>query len=112
MTAATYNLTIDQGSDFAIQLTLSESGVAKNLTGYAGRAQLRTKKLDPVAAAEFTVTMVAPEEGKIKVSMANGTSSQLLAGLYYYDLELYTNADGNVTRLLEGQVTVKQEVTR
>ena len=112
MTAAVYNLTIDQGSDFAIQLTLSEAGAAKNLTGYAGRAQLRSKKLDVEAAAEFTVTMVDPEEGKVKVSMANGTSAQLLAGLYYYDLELYTNADSIVTRLLEGQVTVKQEVTR
>ena len=34
MTAATYDLVIDQGSDFAIDLTITESGTAKNLTGY------------------------------------------------------------------------------
>jgi len=112
MTAANYNLTIDQGSDFAIQLTLSEDNSAKNLTGYAARAQMRSKKSDASSAADFTCTVVDAVLGKIKVSMANGTTSQLSPGIYYYDLELFTNEDGNVTRLIEGQVTVTQEVTR
>ena len=70
MTAANYNLTIDQGSDFAIQLTLSEDNSAKNLTGYEARAQMRSKKSDVSAAAAFTCTIVDAVLGKIKVSMA------------------------------------------
>ena len=34
MSAARYDLVIDQGSDFAIEFTVDESGTVKNLTGY------------------------------------------------------------------------------
>ena len=112
MTAAAYNLTIDQGSDFAIQLTLSEGGAAKNLTGYSGRAQMRVKKTDAVAAATFTVDVFNAEAGIVKMTMSNATTTNVAPGLYFYDLELYTALDGVVTRLLEGQVTVTAEVTR
>ena len=36
MTAATYDLMIDQGSDFAVDLAITEAGSEKNLTGYSG----------------------------------------------------------------------------
>jgi hypothetical protein len=112
MTAANYNLVIDQGSDFAIQLTLSENGSAKDLTNYSARAQLRSKKLDTIAAATFTCTVPNPSAGILTMELNNSVTANLSAGLYYYDLELYTANDGNVTRLLEGQATVTQEVTR
>ena len=44
MSAARYDLVIDQGSDFAIEFTVNESGSAKNLSGYSARAQLRPSK--------------------------------------------------------------------
>lgn len=112
MTAANYNLFIDQGSDFAIQFTISESGVVKDLTGYYARAQLRSRKADTTLAATFTCTISSPTLGKIDMSLGNSTTTALTAGIYYYDLELYTANDAIVTRLLEGQATVSQEVTR
>jgi len=112
MTAAAYNLIIDQGSDFAIQLTLSEDGSPKNLTGWSARAQMRSKKADATLVASFTCTVVDAVGGKIKMELANGVTSAISAGLYFYDLEIYSSGDVNVTRLLEGQVTITQEVTR
>lgn len=112
MSAAKYNLFIDQGSDFAIQFTLSEDSATKDLTGYDARAQLRLKKLDTTAAATFTCTVPQDSSGIIHMEMNNSTTKDIAAGLYFYDLELYTPNDGNVTRILEGQVTVTQEVTR
>lgn len=112
MTAANYNLVIDQGSDFAIQLTLAEDGSAKDLTGYNARAQLRSKKTDTTVAATFTCTVTNAASGVLQIELSNSTTAGLAAGIYYYDLELYTANDGNVTRLLEGQATVTQEVTR
>ena len=41
MSAGNYNISIDQGSDFSLQLTVQESGSAKNLTGFSVRGQLR-----------------------------------------------------------------------
>ena len=112
MTAANYNLIIDQGSDFAIQLTLSEAGNVKDLTGYSARGQLRSKKTDENIAATFVCTITDATNGVLTMELANASTAGLSAGIYYYDLELYTADDANVTRLIEGQATVTQEVTR
>ena len=40
------------------------------------------------------------------------TSSGMEAGMYFYDLEIHTGSDAIVKRLLEGKVTLNQEVTR
>ena len=112
MPAATYNLTIEQGSDFAIQLTLSEDGSSKDLTGYSARAQMRQKKTDASPAATFNCTVTDAATGKVKMALSNSVTELLTAGIYFYDLELFTTGDSNVTRLLEGQATVVAEVTK
>ena len=40
------------------------------------------------------------------------TSSAMAAGVYFYDLEIHTGSDAIVKRLIEGKVTINQEVTR
>ena len=44
MSAARYNLVIDQGSDFAVSLVISEDGNVKDLAGFSARAQMRSSK--------------------------------------------------------------------
>ena len=112
MSAGTYNLVIDQGADFAISLTLTEDGSAKDLSDYSARAQMRSKKSSSTVAATFTCTITDADEGKVKMSMGNSTTAALTPGVYFYDLELFTASDANVTRLLEGTATVTAEVTR
>jgi hypothetical protein len=112
MAAGTYNLQIDQGSDFAVNLALKEGGVATDLTSYSARAQMRTTKDAASPAATFTCTIMNPTAGTLQMSLPNATSAALDAGLYYYDLEIYTSGDGIVTRILEGTVTIDQNVTR
>ena len=46
------------------------------------------------------------------MTLPNGTSAALTAGRFYYDLEIYTSSDTLVNRLLYGEVTLTQEVTR
>tara|TARA_B110000259_G_scaffold176549_1_gene212811 strand:- start:734 stop:1072 length:339 start_codon:yes stop_codon:yes gene_type:complete len=112
MSAARYDLVIDQGSDFAIEFTVAEAGTAKNLSGYSARAQLRAKKSSSSVSATFTCTIPTPANGKINMSLPNGTSAALTAGRFFYDLEIYTSSDAFVNRLLYGEVTLTQEVTR
>ena len=112
MTAARYDLVIDQGSDFAIEFTVAQSGVAKNLSGYSARAQLRPTKTSPTLSASFTCTITQPTQGKINMILGNAISSGLTAGRYYYDLEIHTSGNATVSRLLYGEVTLTQEVTR
>ena len=113
MAAATYNLVIDQGSDFTIDLVVKEQGSVKNLTNYSARAQLRTKKdASGSAAASFTCTITDAAAGAITMDLPNSVSSGIAAGRYYYDLEIFTASDTVVKRLIQGEVTLNQEVTR
>ena len=112
MSAARYNLVIDQGSDFAISFTVKEDGSAKNLTGYSARAQMRTSRNATSIAATFTCTIATPTDGTVVMSLANGVSSGLTAGTYVYDLEVFTANNVSVTRLIQGSVDLTQEVTR
>jgi len=113
MSAARYNLIIDQGTDFALEFIVKESGAAKNLSsGFEARAQIRPTK-DHVGTPTKAFECLIQDggvTGKITAKLTNTETSQMTAGRYYYDLELVDS--GIVTRLLEGTVTVTQEVTR
>ena len=112
MSAGTYNLVIDQGSDFALDLVIKQSGTALNLTNYSGRAQLRTVHTASSASASFTVSITNASEGALKLQLPGSTSKNLAAGQYVYDLEIFTSSDTIVKRILEGTVTLTPEVTR
>ena len=133
MTAARYDLTIDEGSDFSLELTVKESGSAKNLSGWHGRAFLR-KTAESGIAASFTVSThvgtdstdsstygVQPADklGKLTMSMPFSTTADITAGTYHYDLEIFYNGSGDssitatqVKRLIGGSATVRREITR
>lgn len=112
MTAARYDLVIDQGSDFALEFTVSESGTVKNLTGYSARAQIRPTKASETLTATFTCTIPVGTDGKINMDLSNSITDAVVAGLYQYDLEIFTLEDTSVQKLLHGEVTIKQGVTR
>jgi len=126
MSAATYNLFIDQGSDFAIDLVIKENGSGMDLTNYQGRGQLRSSHTSSTIAGYFKVTKTDQVNGIIKVEIPNGSwldtsvsppvqrsgSTDISAGQYVYDLEIFTTADAVVKRLMQGTATINPEVTR
>jgi len=112
MTAARYDLVIDQGSDFALEFAVAEEGLVKNLTGYSARAQLRPTKGSTTLSATFVCGIAQPTLGKVSMALSNTASSALTAGRFFYDLEIYTTNDAIVSRLLYGEVILTQEVTR
>ena len=123
MSAATYNLFIDQGSDFAVDLVIKENGSAMDLTNYSGRGQLRSTHESTTIAAYLKVTKTNPTGGALKVELPNGNwtdsggttrqgSTDIAAGQYVYDIEIFTNADAVVKRIMMGTATINPEVTR
>lgn len=112
MSAGRYNLFIDQGSDFAIEFTINEDGSAKDLTNYSARAQMRPTRASSILSATFTCTIPTPTNGVIKMELGHAISSGLSAGRYFYDLEIFTSGDSAVTRVMQGEVDINQEVTR
>ena len=131
MTAARYDITIDQGSDFSLELTVKESGDPKNFSndtsvfgsekGWDARAFFR-KSLEDTTSHELTCTVTPSSLGKLTVTLGREASAAITAGTYYYDLEIFqkdisstaTNppAEFSVTRLLGGTLTLRREVTR
>jgi|TARA_R110002074_G_scaffold1229_3_gene7367 hypothetical protein len=112
MSAGTYNLVVDQGSSFALDLIIKQSGAALNLTNYTGRGQLRTSHSAGSTAASFTVTKTNASGGALKIELSPATTAGLAAGQYVYDLEIYTANNAIVKRILQGDLTLTPEVTR
>ena len=112
MAAGTYDIVIDQGSDFAIGIAISEGGVATQIETHTARAQLRPSPTSSTKTADFTCTIVNASQGKIKMALGNTTTAAIASGKYYYDLELVNTGNNTVTRLLQGVARVTPEVTR
>ena len=111
MTAGIYDIVIDQGADFSIQLDLANNGSAVNLTDFTARAQLRSTPTSDTVAGSFTLTFVDRTGGILKMEMPNSTTAGISPGKYYYDLEIESGG-GVVTRLLQGVARVTPNVTR
>ena len=104
------NVTIDQGSTFSTTYTINDSdGSPINLSVYTGAAQMR-KAYSSSNSTAFTVT--ANSSGIILISMTANATGNLTSGRYVYDIELTSTANGNVTRMIEGIVTVTPQVTK
>jgi hypothetical protein len=110
--ATVYNLAIDQGTTYSVTVTVSDNtGTARDLTAYTGRAQLR-KSYYTNSNTSFTVSITNPGEGEVTLSLTATQTSALKAGRYVYDLELVANATSAVERIIEGIVTVYPEATK
>lgn len=110
MSAGNYNISIDQGSDFSLQLTVQESGSAKNLTGFSVRGQMRPTIDSSTLTASFTGTVTNASNGICTITLPYTTTTSINVGQYYYDVEIYTAS--SVQRLIQGTATVRGEVTR
>jgi len=111
MTIYTSNLVIYTGTDFE-QTFVFESEVNNsrlNLIGYTGCAKLK-KYESSSPAGVFEVVFTNRNLGKVKISMNAATTINLKPGKYFYDLLL--NDGTEISRVIEGQATVKKAVTR
>jgi hypothetical protein len=104
------NIVIDQGTTFSTTIDVTnEDGLAIDLTGYTGAAQMR-KHYTSTTAYTFTVT-IAELSGEVTLSMTANATANIAPGRYMYDCEL-TDTLGTVSRIVEGIVTVTPGVTR
>lgn len=101
------NLSIDQGSTFSCDVAISdENGDPLDMTGYTAAGQIR-KSYASSNAVSFAIVLT---NGNMNLSLTANQTSNVVAGRYVYDVEL-TKA-GEVSRVIEGLVTIRPEVTR
>lgn len=104
------NLVVDQGTTFSATIDLTDaSNNVFNLTGYTVAAQMR-KNYASSTAVNF-VGSHSSVGGEIFLSLTANTTSTIEPGRYLYDVEI-TSSGGNITRVVEGIVTVTPGITR
>ncbi len=116
MTAGTYTVTIEQGASFSLPLTWKDPlGTAIDLTGYTARMHVREDVESSTAFITLTTEnggiALGGTAGTITLSMTAAATAALTQSKGVYDLELVSGG-GSVTRLLEGIVHIRREVTR
>ena len=109
--AAIANLTIDQGATFTSDVTVKDAqGNAFNLTGYTASAKLAKGFASTRTRTNMTTSIATDATtGVVTLSLTATETSALDAERYVYDLEITSGA--TVTRVIEGIITVRPQVT-
>lgn len=107
--ATKVNLVVDQGTTFTTSITFNdENGNTINFSTYSGSAQMR-KHFTSSNSTSFSVSLTS--NGVVTLSLTANQTGNLVAGRYVYDLEV-TDQSNQISRLIEGIVTVTPNVTR
>jgi hypothetical protein len=113
--AVQYIVEIDQGADWFFNVTYENpAGTPVNITSYTAALQLRslpestTAVLSLATGSGITITGAS---GLVAVHATATQTGAIIAGDYYYDLEI-TSPQNVVTRLVQGQALVNPQVTR
>lgn len=120
MPAGKYNMTIEQGADFLLPITVKDA--AGNVLQLAGcDAMLEIRETKDAASAFVSLTETAGDDDEqlimadtspnIQIKIPAAITNDLDFDVAYYDLEI-KDADGNIVRVLEGQVQLSKQVTR
>ena len=106
------NLTVNTGTTFSQIFTLesADTNSATDLTGFTASAQMR-KHPGSSSATDFTTSIINATAGRIRVGLTTSQTSVLKPGRFMYDV-LITDTQGEVTRVLEGSVLVREGVTK
>lgn len=113
MLAGKYNITIEQGSDFVLQMQVKDS-VTKavvDLSGCTARGMIREKFTDLTPLATFTFTAGDLTQGQFSMSLTHVTTTTLTFAKGVYDIEL-VYPSGLVDRILQGNAVLSLEVTK
>jgi len=110
--AQSLNLTVDQGSDFLVNLTVTDdSGTAYNLTEWTANSSFK-KHHTTSTYYDFTSEVVVASTGNLNLVLPGSTSSAIPSGRYYYDVVLKSTANTAVKRVLQGTVKIDPKVSR
>jgi len=111
--AAIANLTIDQGTTFSSDVTVKDSnGNAFDLTGYTAEAKMAKGYSSTRTRTTMTTTIAADATtGVVTLSLTATETAGLDAERYVYDLEITQTSSSNVTRVIEGIITVRPQVS-
>jgi hypothetical protein len=109
--AAKADIVIDQGTTFITSLNLTnDAGDVLNLSGFTAEGQVR-RWYTSSTAIDFNIAIPEPTNGIITLSLTANQTLGMTYGRYVYDV-ITIDSQNNITRIVEGMLTVTPEVTR
>lgn len=116
MTASIYDFELEQGATSRKIIVWTDSnGTLRDLTGYSARMQIRQYVGSDVVLFELSTTngkiVISPVDGEIALYFSAIDTEKMTWRRGKYDLEL-VSVSGEVTRLLQGKITISPEITR
>lgn len=116
MAAAPYDILIEQGATFQLNLVYKDSnGAPIDISGYTARMQVRRTYDAPTPLLSLTTEngciTLGGVAGTVAVEAPADMTDNLPAKTGVYDLEL-VSPSGVVTRLIRGETTISPEVTK
>jgi hypothetical protein len=109
--AGYYDFFVERGTTFKRTLGWRVGGLPVDVTGFTARLELRRTLAQPTP--DYTLTsdpgggiVMGKADGRIDVTTTPEWSSAMKSAIYFYWLDINTGSE--VTRLIEGRVTVKE----
>jgi len=112
MNPGRYNITVYQGTTFALSPVWKVDNLPVNLTGYSAKMQVRdisNNVIVELSTANGKI-VITPGIGQIALALTATQTAALAVGNYNYDLNL-TDSASNVYKILEGAFILKASVT-
>ena len=110
--ASYLELSCDQGSDFSINLDLTnDDGSTINVTSYTFNSSIRKSYYSANVTANINITVANASSGNVVLSMNAATTSNIKAGRYLYDVKM-VRSDSTIVRVIEGIITVSPQITQ
>jgi hypothetical protein len=116
-TTNVYDIVVDQGATLNRSIALKSSAKhVVTLAGYTARMDIREKIASSTTILELTTPnhglTIDATAGAITILITPSQTAAFVPGVYVYDLELEETNTGVVTRVLQGNLTVRAEVTK
>ena len=117
MSAGIYNIDLEQGSDYGLDIVYKDGdGDLIDLTSYGARMDIKDSP-DSDAITSLTNTnggliihTIATSSPNIQISMTAGATAALDFDNEFYDLEVFSGI--SVSKVLRGRVKLIKEITK
>ena len=110
MSISGYNISLDQGTDYSLNLTIRDSNLnPKNISGYAFTGIIKYRYSETGSRGNFSCSVTNATGGQVVMSLSNSQSANIPVGRHLYELEV-TDAGSLKEKYLKGYIEIAPEL--
>jgi hypothetical protein len=110
MSAAKYDINIEQNSDYLVTITVTSGSTPINLTGYTLYSQIRETPSSSVLAS-FTTEIIDAADGIFQMTLSASVTKTLPAAIGALRYDVLMVKTGSQQRLIYGNINVRDAIT-